>query len=68
LDTKIVYLFTIVELTATTYFYSPTGTPTGSDLEQLRGLELGSVAPTPSKCTTRGTGSTRGLEPCQPVV
>ena len=32
LDTKIVYLFSIVELTATTSFYTPTGTPTGSEV------------------------------------
>jgi len=32
LDTKIAHLFSIVELIATTSFYSPTGTPTGSEM------------------------------------
>jgi len=32
LDAKIACLFSIVELTATTSFCSPTGTPTGSEV------------------------------------
>jgi len=66
LDAKLVYLFYIVEPIAATSRGDPTETPTGSGMEQMRGLELGSVVPAPSKY--RCTGSTRGLEPCQPVL
>jgi len=48
LDTKLACLFYIVEPVATTGLVGPTGTPTGSDLEQMRGLELGSAVLAPS--------------------
>ena len=55
LDTKLVYLFYIVEPIATTSFGDSTGTPTGSRMEQLRGLELESVVPAPSKYRCAGS-------------
>jgi len=73
LDTKIAYLFSIVELIATTSSSLQPGLQLGPKyLEQMRGLELGSAAPAPSK--NRCAGSTirslnkGGLEPCQPML
>jgi len=49
LDTKTAHLFSIVELVATASSSLQPGLQLGpKHLEQMRGLELGSVAPAPS--------------------